>query len=72
MLFRVSSFAFDTCNTLLLPDAFSKEALVPPCSPHFEFAATLVASGSEDAFNDLIAYLVLGATMLSIAVKIAF
>ena len=29
MLFRVSSFIFETCNTLLFSDAFSKGALIP-------------------------------------------
>ena len=72
MLFRVSSFPFDTCCTLLFPDAFSKEALIPTCSLHSEFAAPLVASRPEDAFNDVIANSILGATRLSIAVKIAF
>ena len=57
---------------MLLSDAFSKEALVPICSPRSEFAVTLVASRLEDAFIDLIAHSILGATTLSIAVKIAF
>ena len=72
MLFRVSSFTFDTCSILLFPDAFSKEALTPACSPRSEFAVTLVASCPEDAFIDLIANAILGTTMLSIAIKIAF
>ena len=72
MLFRVSSFTFDTCSTLLFPDAFSKESLIPACYPRSEFAVTMVASRPEDAFIDLTANSILGATMLSIAVKIAF
>ena len=40
---RVSSFTFDTCS-MLFPDAFSKEALIPTCSPRSEFAITLVTS----------------------------
>ena len=72
MLCRVSSFTFDTCSMLLFPDAFPKEALFPTCSPRSEFAATLVTSRTDDAFIDLIANSILAATMLSIAVKIAF
>ena len=72
MLCRVSSFTFDTFSTLLFPDAFSKKALIPTCSPRCEFAVTLVASRQEDAFFDLIANSILGATMLSMAVKIVF
>ena len=53
-------------------DAFSKEALIPTRSPRYEFAVTLVTSRPEDAFIDLIANSILGATMFSIAVKIAF
>ena len=71
-LFRVSSFTFDTCSTLLFQDAFSKEALTPACSPRSEFAVTLVASRPEDAFIDLPASSISGAIMLSIAVNIAF
>ena len=71
-LCRVSSFTFDTCRILLFPDAFSKEALIPTCSPRSEFAVTLVTSHPEDAFRDLIANSILGATTLSIAVKITF
>ena len=71
-LCRVSSFTFDTCSILLFPDAFSKEALIPTCSPRSAFAVTLVASRPEDAFIDLIADSIFGATMLTIAVKIAF
>ena len=40
--------------------------------PNFWKAVTLVASRPEDAFIDLIASSILGATMLSLAVKIAF
>ena len=47
-------------------------ALIPTCSLRSEFADTLVASRPEDAFIDLIASSILGATMFSIAVKIAF
>ena len=70
MLCRVSSFTFHTPNVLLSPDAFSKEVLIPACS--LRSADTLVTSVPEDAFIDLIASSILGATMLSIAVKIAF
>ena len=72
MFCRVSSFTFDTPNVLLFPDAFSKEVLIPTCSLRSEFADTLVASRPEDAFIDLIASSILGATIFSIAVKIAF
>ena len=56
----------------LFSDAFSKEALIPTRSPRSEFAITLVTSRPEDAFIDLIANSILGATMLSIAAKISF
>ena len=72
MLYRVSSFTFDTPSVLLFPDAFSKEVLIPTCSLRYEFADTLVAPGPEYSFIDLIANSILGATMLSIAFKIAF
>ena len=72
MLFRVSSFPFDICCTLLFPDAFSKKAILPTCSLHSKFAATLVASRQEHAFTDLIANSIIEATMLPVAVKIAF
>ena len=72
MLCRVSSFTFDTPSVLLFSDAFSKEVLISRCSLRSEFAVTLVASRPEDAFNDLIANSILRATMLLIAVKIAF
>ena len=55
LLFRVSSLTFDTYITLLLTDAFSKEALISTCTPRSEFAVTLVTSRPEDAFTDLIA-----------------
>ena len=71
MLFRVSSFTFVARNAQLLPDAFSRGALIPTCSPRSELAVTLVASRPEDAFIDLIANSILGVTMLSIAVKVA-
>ena len=57
---------------LLFPDAFSKKAIIPTCFPSLEVAFTLVTSRSEDAFIDLIAKSILGATMLTIAVKNAF
>ena len=57
---------------LLFSDAFSKEALIPTRSLRSEIADTLVASRPEDAFIDLIANSILGATIFSIAVKIAF
>ena len=72
MLFRVSTFMFDTCSTLLFPDEFSNESLIPICSPQSEIVVTLVASRPEDAFIDQIAYSILGATMPSIAVETAF
>ena len=50
---------------IVVSDEFSKEALIPTCSPQSEFAVTLVASCPEDAFIDLIANSILGATMLS-------
>ena len=72
MLCRISSFTFATPNVLLFSDAFSKWALIPPCSLRSEFADTLATSRPEDAFIDLIANSIFGATMLSMAVKIAF
>ena len=72
MLFRISSFTFDTCSTLSFPDAFSKGAFIPKCSQHSQFAVILVASRPQDAFIDLFANSILGATMLSIAVKTKF
>ena len=72
MLCRVSSFTFHTPSLLFFPDLFSEEAIFPTCSQRSEFAITLVTSHLEDAFTDLIAYSFLGATILSIAVKIAF
>ena len=69
---RASSFILVTPIVLLFSDAFSKEALIPACSLHSEFADTLVTSRPEDAFNDLIAYSIFAATMLSMAAKIAF
>ena len=72
MLFQVSSFTYDIFNTLLFSDAHSKKAVIPTCSPRSEFAVTLVASRPEDAFIDLLYTSILGATKLSIAVKIAF
>ena len=72
MLCRVSSFTFDICRKMLFSDAISKEAFIRTCSPRSEFAVTLVTSCPEDACIDLIAISILGATMLSIAVHIAF
>ena len=59
-------------NVLLLSDAFSKEALIPTCSLRSEFADTLVTSRPKDAFIDLMANSILGATMLSMAPKLHF
>ena len=72
MFCRVSSFTFDTPNVSLFADAFSKEVLIPTYSLRSEFAATLVSYRPEDTFVDLIASSILGATIFSIAVKIAF
>ena len=72
MLFQVSSFILDICNTLLFPDAFSKEAVFPTCSPCSDFAVILVASLLEGAFIDPIANSILGATILLRAVENAF
>ena len=72
MFCRVSSFTFDTHSMSLFSDAFSKKALIPTHSPRSQFAVTLVTSRPEDAFIDLFANSILGATMLSIAAKIAF
>ena len=72
MLCRVSSYLLDTCSILLFRDAFSKEVLILTCSPRSEFVVTLVTSRPEDAFIHLIANSILGVTMLSKAVKIAF
>ena len=33
ILFRVSSFIFNTCNVLFLSDTFSKGEVIPMCSP---------------------------------------
>ena len=71
MFSRVSSLTLGTCSVLLFSDAFSIEALIPTRSPRSEFAITLVTSRPEDAFIDLIANSIFGATMFSIAVKIA-
>ena len=72
MLCRVSSFTFDTCGILLSPDAFSEEALIPACSLRSEFADTLAASRPDVSFIDLIANSILGATILPMAVEIAY
>ena len=72
MLFWVSSFVLNTFNVLFLSDTFSKGALIPMCSPRSELAMTLVASRSEDVFIDFNAISILEATILPIAVKIAF
>ena len=71
ILFRVSSFVFNSCNVLLLSDTFSKREIIPMRSPRSEFIVSLVASRSEDALNDLTANSILGAMTLSIAFKIA-
>ena len=71
-LFRVSSLRFDICNAILFSDAFPKEAVTPLCYPRSGFAVTLVASHPVDDFTDLVANSTFGATILSIAVKIAF
>ena len=68
---RASSFILVTPIMLLFSDAFSKEAPIPACSLHSEFADTLVTSRPENAFNDLIANSIFGATILSMAAKIA-
>ena len=70
--FRVSSFTFNLCNTKLTSDGFSKGAVICIRYPRSEFALTLVASFSRNAFFDLIANSILRATILSRAVKIAF
>ena len=72
ILFRVSSFLFNTCCMLLFSDAFSNEALIPTRSLHSEFAATLVVSRPEDAFIDLIANSILEAKMLLTMFKLHF
>ena len=71
LLFRASSFTFDTYNALLFSDAFSIRGSKPYMFPIFCFAVTLVASRPQDAFTDLIANLILGATIVSKAVKSA-
>ena len=70
--FRVSSFTFDKCNTLLFSDAFSEWAVIPICSPLSEYAMTLIASCPADALIGLIAKSILEATILSKSIKIAF
>ena len=72
MLFGVSSFTFDICKILLFPDAFSKRAVIPTCSPSSEFAVTLVAFCLDDVFIDVIANSILGARILSKAFKFEF
>ena len=72
MLFRVSSFTFGTLSTVLFSDALSKETIIPTSSPRSEFAVALVAFCREGAFIGLIYSSILGATMLSIAVKFVF
>ena len=71
-LFRFSSITFNTCSVSFLSDTFSEWAVTPIYSPRSEFAVTLVASRPEDAFIDLFAKSILGATILSIAIKTAF
>ena len=70
--FESHHFQSDICKTKLFSDAFSKGAVIPICSPRSEFAVTPVASRPEGAFIDLIANSILAATVLSIAIKIAF
>ena len=72
MLCRVSSFTLDITWVSLFADAFSKEALIPACCLRSEFPDKLVTSRPEDALIDLIANSILGATILFIAVRIAF
>ena len=72
LLFRVSSFTFNTFSVVFLSDTFWKGVVIPICSLRCKFAVTLVASCPEGAFIDLIANSILGATLLLIAVKIAF
>ena len=72
MLIRVPSFPFDTCDTFLIPDAFSKETIIPTFSPRSEVDGRLIATHPEDAFVDLTANSIYAAIMLSIAAKIAF
>ena len=69
VLFRVSSFLFDICNTLFFSEAFLKRAVITICSPRSETAVSVVASRQEDEFIDLIANSILGVTILSMAVK---
>ena len=72
MIFWVSSFVWNTCNVLFLPDTFSNGAEIPMCSPRSDFAMTLVTSHPEDAFFELCAHSILVVIILSIAVKFAF
>ena len=72
ILFRVSSFLFDTSCVLFLSDTFSREVVTPICSPRSELAIALVASPSEGAFIDLIANLILKLLLLPTAIKKAF
>ena len=48
----VSSIIFNTCNVLFLSDTFSGGAVIRMCSQQSEFAITLLASCSDDAFID--------------------
>ena len=72
LLFRVSSLVLNTCGVTFFLNTFSKRAVTTMSSPRSEFAMTLVASRPENAFIDLIFNSFLGATKLSIAVKIPF
>ena len=72
ILFRISSFAFNTCNVLFLSDTSSKEAVFPMRSPRSESSVPLVASRPEDSFIHPTDNSILGVVKLSIAVKIPF
>ena len=69
---QVSSFAFITWNVLILPDTFSREAVILIRYPRSEFAVALTLSGLENKIIDLTAISILGVKILSIEVKIAF
>ena len=69
---RFSPFAFISWNVLFLSDTFSKGTVISARSPCSEIAVKLVASRPEDAFIDLTANLILGVTILTLVVKIAF
>ena len=56
----------------MFSDAFLKGAVIPTVCLNSEFAVTLVASRPVDAFVDLFANSILGATMLSMASELRF